>query len=224
MSGAPAVPAPVATTPGTSPAPATVRTLLACGVAGPPLYLVVAVAQGLTREGFEFTRHPASLLSNGDLGWIQIANFVITGALIVAGAVGMRRALRSAWWRPVLVAGYGAGMVLSGVFPADPIEGFPSGTSAGAAVSTAGVLHFVVGGLGFGCLVTAAVIFARRFAAAGERAWAGASVAAGVLLLAGFAGIASSGGSVAGTVGMWLAVTLAMAWLAAVFARLRAHA
>jgi len=38
--------------------------------------------------------HPVSVLSNGDLGWIQIASFVTNGLLFAACAVGMRRALR----------------------------------------------------------------------------------------------------------------------------------
>ena len=40
--------------------------------------------------------HPLSLLSLGDLGWIQIANFVVTGLLVTACAIGMRRVLHPA--------------------------------------------------------------------------------------------------------------------------------
>jgi hypothetical protein len=36
--------------------------------------------------------HPLNLLSFGEPGWTQIVNFVLAGALAVAGAVGMRRA------------------------------------------------------------------------------------------------------------------------------------
>jgi Protein of unknown function (DUF998) len=32
-----------------------------------------------------------SLLSNGALGWIQIANFVVSGLALLAFAVGLRR-------------------------------------------------------------------------------------------------------------------------------------
>ena len=31
-----------------------------------------------------------SLLSNGDLGWIQVASFVVTGLLAIAAAVGVK--------------------------------------------------------------------------------------------------------------------------------------
>ena len=67
--------------------------MLACGVVAGPLFIVVGVLQMLTRDGFDPGRHPLSLLSLGDLGWIQIANFVIVGLLFIASAVGMRRVL-----------------------------------------------------------------------------------------------------------------------------------
>ena len=72
----------------------TTRRLLGCGVVAGPLFLAVWAVQAFAREGFDPTRHPASLLALGDLGWIQIANFVITGALFVACAA--RPASRSA--------------------------------------------------------------------------------------------------------------------------------
>ena len=75
-------------------APKTTRALLACGVVSGPLFTVVAVVQVLTREGFDIRRHAISMLSLGDLGPIQIANFVGTGVLAIACAIGMRRMLR----------------------------------------------------------------------------------------------------------------------------------
>jgi hypothetical protein len=41
--------------------------------------------QMLVRDGFDIRRHALSLLTNGDLGWIQILNFVLTGLLVIAG-------------------------------------------------------------------------------------------------------------------------------------------
>ena len=58
--------------------------LLACGVALGPLFYVVVVAQIVTRTGFDISRHPLSLLSLGDAGWIQITNFILTGLLAIA--------------------------------------------------------------------------------------------------------------------------------------------
>ena len=69
------------------------RALLTCGLLAGPLFILLIVIQALTRPGFDLRRHPASMLSLGDLGWIQIANFMVSGLLIVAFAVGLRRVL-----------------------------------------------------------------------------------------------------------------------------------
>lgn len=67
--------------------------LLTAGIVAGPLFLALWVLQAFIRDGFDPGRHPISLLSLGHLGWIQIANFVVTGALFVACAVGLRRVL-----------------------------------------------------------------------------------------------------------------------------------
>ncbi len=72
------------------------RALLTCGVVAGPLYLAVGLAQAFTRDGFDLRKHPFSMLSLGEGGWIQIANFVVSGLLFLACAVGVRRALRRA--------------------------------------------------------------------------------------------------------------------------------
>jgi hypothetical protein len=46
--------------------------------------------QMLVRHGFDIRRHALSLLTNGDLGWIQILNFVLPGLLVIAGALPPR--------------------------------------------------------------------------------------------------------------------------------------
>ncbi|WP_234800730.1 DUF998 domain-containing protein [Luteitalea pratensis] len=120
----------------------TERLLLACGVAAGPIYLLVGFGQAWTREGFDMRRHALILLANGDLGWIQVANFLIAGVLVIAGAIGVRRVLhpgRGGTWGPLLLSVYGLGLIGAGVFPADPGQGFPPGTPMGAAtLSTQG--------------------------------------------------------------------------------------
>src|SRR3954454_19691866 len=59
------------------------QALLTCGAVAGPLWAVVSLAQAATREGFDISRHPLSALSNGALGWLQIANFVVAGVLMV---------------------------------------------------------------------------------------------------------------------------------------------
>src|SRR5438552_359120 len=171
------------------------RVLLLCGVVAGPLYVIVGAIEMLTRPGFDPTRHDLSLMANGDLGWVHIALLVTTGLLVVAGAIGMRRALRGGrggTWGPLLVGVYGLGVAGAGIFTADPALGFPPGTPADAhAVSWHGLLHLVSGGIGFLGLIAACMVFARRFAALGQRGWAACSVATGVVFFAAFFGIAS---------------------------------
>src|SRR5574341_1550578 len=70
------------------------RRLLACGIASGPVFFAVAIAQALTRAGYDIRRNAISQLSLGELGWIQITSFIVTGLLAVACAIGARRALR----------------------------------------------------------------------------------------------------------------------------------
>jgi hypothetical protein len=88
------------------------RALLACGVVAGPLYVTVALLQVLLRDGFDLSRHPLSLLSLGDWGWIQITNFVVGGLLAIGFAIGLRHVLhpgRGGTWAPLLIGGYGQG-------------------------------------------------------------------------------------------------------------------
>src|SRR5438132_7039257 len=86
------------------------RALLACGVVCGPLFMGAALVQAFTRPGFDLRHQAISMLSLGDLGWIQIANFLVSGALAIGLAVGIRRALRpgrAGTWGPVLMGAYG---------------------------------------------------------------------------------------------------------------------
>jgi hypothetical protein len=166
--------------------------LLACGAVAGPLYVVIALLQVLTRDGFDLGRHPLSLLSLGELGWIQIANFVVTGALLVACAVGLRHVLhrgRGGTWGPWLVGAFGAGLILAGVLVTDAGAGFPSGAPAGAPkLSWHGALHEVGYLVALVSWTAACLVFRGRFAALGQRGWARACVAtvAAFLVLSGW--------------------------------------
>jgi hypothetical protein len=195
------------------------KSLLVWGVVAGPCYVAVSLAQALTREGFDLTKHAWSLLSNGELGWIQVANFVLTGLMVVAAAAGLRRALtpgRGQTWAPLLIGAYGVSLVGAGIFRADPAQGFPAGTPADAAeVSWHGMLHFMVGGIGFLCLISACLVLGSRFARDGRPGLAWFSRITGIAFLAGFAGIASgSHGPV--TLAFVAAVLLVWSWLTTV--------
>ena len=202
---------------------AVTRRLLACGVSAGPLYMVVGLAQAVMRDGFDMRRHALSLLSNGDLGWIQIVNFMAAGALVIAGALGIRRRLhpgRGGTWGPILMGLFGVGLIGSGVFVADPGAGFPPGTVPPATMTSSGLLHFVFGGLGFYALIAAGFVFARRFWSRGERGWAVYSVGTSTGFFAAFAAIASGSTSSAVIVAFYVAVAWVWVWHASVSARL----
>ena len=202
--------------------------LLVCGAIAGPFYITLGVIQMLIRPGYDPTRHDLSLMSNGDLGWIQISNFVITGLLVIAGAVGMKHVLRGSrggTWGPLLGGIYGLGLIGAGIFVADPALGFPPGTPADAHnLSGHGIMHFVTGGIGFLALIVACFVFARRFSLLKQRGLAVFSILTGFFFFAAFFGIAT-GTQLGGTVLVLVTLTFtaavlnAWAWLSTIFLR-----
>lgn len=205
---------------------AATRALLSCGSAAGLVYVAVGIAQILTREGFDMRRHALSLLSNGDLGWIQIANFLCCGLLVIAGAVGARRALhpgRGGTWLPILFAIYGLGLIGAGIFVADPGGGFPPGTPSSTTMTRSGVLHFVFGGIGFYAIIAACFVATHRFSKEGRPGWATYSAVSGAFFFISFAAIASGTTSAAVLLTFYAAVAWIWAWLSAVMIEIRKH-
>lgn len=200
------------------------RSLLGWGIVAGPLYLVVGLIQAFTRPGFDIGRHALSLLENGHLGWIQIGNFLLTGLMVVAGAVGVRRVLhpgRGGTAGPLLVGVYGAGLVLAGIFRADPADGFPPGTPPGPGQTTwHGLLHMASFGIGFLCLIAACFVVARGLSARHQRHSAWWSRITGIALSACVGATFAANGSTVALVALWAAVVLAWAWVTAMSARL----
>jgi hypothetical protein len=194
------------------------RFLLAGALAG-PLYIVVGVLQMMLREGFDPRLHALSLLSNGEMGWIQVGNFIGTGLLVGAGAWGVRgvmRGERGGTWGPILLALYAVGLVGAGVFVADPGAGFPPGTPDPTGMTRTGLLHFVFGALGFYSLVGACFVFARRFRGDGRKGWALYSALTGAGFLVSFMAIASGQITPVIMLTFYAAVAWSWIWLSAV--------
>src|SRR6266516_7522593 len=163
----------------------TTRWLLLAGVIGPILFVAVLLIEGWTRPGYDPQRMYGSLLSLGDQGWQQIANFLVTGVLFVLAAFGWRRSMPDGpgcRWVPILLGLAGIGLMVAGVFVTDASNGYPPGTPPGraAAGSWHGAIHdlasifFVFFGL-----PAAMFIMARRFRGEGSR-WSLYSLASGV--------------------------------------------
>jgi len=192
---------------------------LLAGMVLAPIFYLVVLAQMAAREGFDISRHPISSLSLGDAGWIQVTNFLVTGLLALAAAFGLRRALaggRSGRAGPGLVAAYGVGIIVAGLFRTDPALGFPPGTpdEMPATMSTSAVLHSLGFFVAFGSLTVACFVVARRFADEGDRPWQRFGLASGlaapVLVAVGMANPDAAGVffAVAGVVAFgWLSAT-----------------
>ncbi|OPH56420.1 hypothetical protein BC351_28420 [Paenibacillus ferrarius] len=204
-----------------------IRLLLIGGVVSAPLFYAIVAAQVFTRAGFDIRRHAISTLTLGDLGWIQSAAFIFSGLLAVAAAVGIRALLRGrkgGTWGPMLIGIYGLGMAMAGIFRPDPGLGFPAGAPAGVPTTMSGEasLHSLAFFAAFLCLIAACVVFARRFAAQGERGWGVYCMAtAGIspLLIVVGMGVSSWIGVIMGSAGI-----VAFGWVSALAVRLRAEA
>lgn len=67
------------------------RRLLAGGVMGAALFVLVFTILAATRAQYDPVPHFISILSLGDGGWAQIANFVVGGVLIAGLGMALRR-------------------------------------------------------------------------------------------------------------------------------------
>src|SRR5262249_51144389 len=152
------------------------RALLACGVVGGPVYVIVTLAQTLTRDGFDMRQHRFTLLTTGDLGWIHQANMVLVGVLTMLFAFGVSEMLRTgrgAVWAPRLLGLFGLAYIVGGVLTSDPVAGFPPGTTpemvhhtVQAAVQNASRSVSTL------LPIATSLVIAGRFAAEGRRGWA----------------------------------------------------
>ena len=105
---------------------------LACGVAAGPLFVSTFTAIGAKRSGYDWRRHAVSSLADGRGGWLQRANFIVTGSLCCIVAHGLARSPKqTAGPRvvPALTFAVGGGLIGSGLFVTDPVAGYPPSAS-----------------------------------------------------------------------------------------------
>ncbi|WP_220210717.1 DUF998 domain-containing protein [Reticulibacter mediterranei] len=162
------------------------KLLLAGGAIGPLLNIIVLLILGATRPGYNAWQIPDSSLELGPGGWIQITNYIVTGVLLLAFAIGLRRVLhtgRGSTWGHILLGLFGLTFIGIGIFVTDPVLGYPPGASSTATIP--GILHNLLGQLQFISLAAACFVLARRDAAdQASRGWAWYSVATGLLVVA----------------------------------------
>jgi len=172
-------------------------TFLWAGVAAPILFTTVYLVDGATRTGYDPLRHQVSLLALGNRGWLMTVNFLVTGVLLIVFAAGVRAWLRDgpgAQATPVAIAVAGAGLLLAGIFPTQPLFGYPPGTPEGMAidVTPASLAHLLGAFLFLFGLIAAALSFAVRSWRGGSSAWAVGSLAVAAVVFVSFG--ASGGG------------------------------
>lgn len=170
------------------------RRSLQCGVVAGPLFVATFLVEGAVRPDYDALRHPVSSLALGPWGWVQVANFVVTGTLYLAFAIGLSRTPKTLVRTrvgPILVGASAVGLIGAGVFATDPLSGYPLGTpDVLTDRTTAGLLHDLFSAPTFLGLPTAAVLFAlssRR----DDRRWACYSAGSALVLLVAF-GLASA--------------------------------
>ncbi len=170
-----------------------------CGVLTGPLFVVAFTAIGARRPGYDWHQHTVSSLGDGDRGWQQRANFILTGVLYSCAARGLSRCPRRTVYPgavPALVAAVGVGLIGSGVFVTDPMGGFPPVTRgddgsddaalAAAAPTREGTLHNVCAipifaGIPVAGLASAVVAARRR-----DFSWATYSAGSSLLMVCSF--------------------------------------
>jgi hypothetical membrane protein len=206
------------------------RRLLQAGILGPALFVSVFLVEGATRPGYDPVRQFVSLLSLGEGGWVQVANFVVAGVLFMAFGLGLRRSWSTgvgSRWAPRLIVGVGVALIWSGLFTTDPAQGYPPGTPLGLPSSDTwhAYLHFLGAAIVFLGLPASQIIGARRAAAAGERSFAIYSTASAIVMLvtwvAAFA-VPGPGGQAGEFAGLFqrVAVVAGLTWVAFLAGRL----
>jgi len=135
------------------------------GTLGPIVFLTVLTLAGLMRPGYDPVARYTSDLAVGETSWLQTANFIVFGCLVILFAAGLRRGLaggRALRVSVMLLAITGLGLIIAGVFPTDLI-GQPS--------TAHGAMHFVASILMFGTLN--AVFFVLVVPLRQDERWAG---------------------------------------------------
>src|SRR5439155_26456703 len=102
------------------------RFLIAGGAIGSLLFMIVLLIEGATRPGYSAWHNYGSSLSLGDQGWMQIANFLVCGLLILGFAIGLRQVFqtgRGSVWGPILFGVFGASFIVACFFVPDPSLG-----------------------------------------------------------------------------------------------------
>jgi hypothetical membrane protein len=202
------------------------RWLPLAGLMATIIFVASFSIDGATRDGYDPMVAFVSLLLLGDGGWVQVVTFIVSGALLVVFARGLRETIAGAGGAAVAIGLAGVGLIVAGIFPPDPGQGYPPGAPAGIAAeySWHAFVHVVGALLHFGGLPVACILMARRWFGSGEPRWAAYSLASGMVMLVLYAATSTS----PGTAGLYpeaagllqrLSLLVGLAWVAALSIR-----
>lgn len=124
------------------------------------LFVATFTIEGFLRPGYDPLRMYISELSLGPRGWVQIANFVIVGALFLIFAWCVKAEFRDgkgSRFGPILLIVIGLGFFLSGPAVMDPVTTPPD------QMTLSGTLHAIFGAIVFTLIPIVCWIFSRRF-------------------------------------------------------------
>ncbi len=94
--------------------------LAVAGMVAPIMFWSVFTIAGLLRPGYDPLRQYVSELALGPGGWLQTANFLLMGLLLIAFAAGLHNGIPDGPRAcPALLVVAGVGFLLSGVFARD---------------------------------------------------------------------------------------------------------
>jgi pimeloyl-ACP methyl ester carboxylesterase/hypothetical membrane protein len=164
---------------------------LAAGIAAPVIFTTTFIVQAAFRPGYSHVADPVSALAAGPNGWVQDANFFVTGALLLMFAVGVHRSLPPTRWSAPASAFLGIsglGLALAGVFPARDATG---AFATNPAHVTAASLSFL--GAGIGLALAGSALTGRRSRALAAYTATSGAVTALAFLVTGATAISSDG-------------------------------
>jgi hypothetical protein len=165
-----------------------IKRLLTCGIIGCLIFITTFLVEGVLREDYNPLRFPVSSLSIGERGWIQISNFILSGTLILAFALGLKSTFENNFvWIPRLIAMIGIGFIGAGIFSTDSIYGYPVTEPLRLAqFTTHGHLHDFFSLFVFICLPIVNFKFFKWFRNAGKKSWAVYSLLTGIMVIVTF--------------------------------------
>jgi hypothetical membrane protein len=114
------------------------------GIFSAVLFGVLILGQGMLYPEYSQVRQMISVLATFNTGWIQNANFIITGVALLVFSIGLAVAPLRGFGSiigPLLLAVSASGLILAGFFPMDKIAGVAVDTpvhTVGALMAFAG--------------------------------------------------------------------------------------